>query len=101
MLQCKDLITMRMKTFIALFRGINIGGHHSLPMKELTAILKNLGATEVTTYIQSGNAVFQSPSRNPATFAKRLTAEIRKRHGFEPYVLIIEPQTLARVIAEN
>lgn len=90
-----------MKTFIALFRGINIGGHNVLRMKELTAILQDLGATGVTTYIQSGNAVFRSPSGNPATFAERLTAEIGKRHGFEPYVLIIEPQTLARVIAEN
>jgi uncharacterized protein (DUF1697 family) len=61
-----------MKTFIALFRGINIGGHHLLPMKALTAILQDLGATEVTTYIQSGNAVFRSPSRNPDTLAKRL-----------------------------
>jgi uncharacterized protein (DUF1697 family) len=90
-----------MKTFIALFRGINIGGHHPLPMKALTAILRDLGATAVTTYIQSGNAVFRSPSRNPDTLAKRLTAEIGKRHGFEPYVLIIEPQALARVIAQN
>jgi uncharacterized protein (DUF1697 family) len=88
-----------MKTFIALVRGINIGGHHLLPMKELTAILQDLGATGVTTYIQSGNAVFRSPSRNPDTLAKRLAAEIGERHGFEPYVLIIEPQTLARAIA--
>jgi uncharacterized protein (DUF1697 family) len=90
-----------MKTFIALFRGINIGGHNLLPMKALTAILQDLGATGVTTYIQSGNAVFRSPSRNPGPLAKRLAAEIGKRHGFEPYVLIIEPQTLARVIAGN
>lgn len=90
-----------MKTFIALFRGINIGGHNLLPMKALTAILQDLGATGVTTYIQSGNAVFRSPSGNPDTLAKRLAAEIGKRHGFEPYVLIIEPQTLARVIAGN
>ena len=90
-----------MNTFIALFRGINVGGHNLLPMKALTAILQDLGATGVTTYIQSGNAVFRSPSGNPDTLAKRLAAEIGKRHGFEPYVLIIEPQTLARVIAGN
>jgi uncharacterized protein (DUF1697 family) len=62
-----------------------------------------MGATAVATYIQSGNAVFQSASRNwnSATLAQRLTAEIGKRHGFEPHVLIIEPMTLARVIAEN
>jgi hypothetical protein len=55
-----------MKTFIALCRGINIGGHHPLPMKELTAILQDLGATAVVTYIQSGNAVFQSALKIPA-----------------------------------
>lgn len=90
-----------MKTFIALFRGINIGGHNLLPMKALTAILQDLGATGVTTYIQSGNAVFRSRPGNPDALAKRIAAEIGKRHGFEPHVLIIEPQTLARVIAGN
>ncbi|MFA5082867.1 MAG: DUF1697 domain-containing protein [Hydrogenophilaceae bacterium] len=90
-----------MNTLIALFRGINIGGHHILPMQELTAILQDLGATGVRTCIQSGNAVFRSRGRNTAAFARRLAAEIGKRHGFEPYVLIIEPETLARVIADN
>lgn len=90
-----------MSTYIALLRGINIGGHRLLPMKALTAILQELGATEVKTYIQSGNAVFQSRERNTASFAGRLTAEIGKRHGFEPHVLIIEPRTLAKVIADN
>ncbi len=90
-----------MKTYIALFRGINIGGHHLLPMKELTAILQEMGASEIKTYIQSGNVVFQSRERNVASLAGQLTAEIGKRHGFEPYVLIIEPQTLAKVIAGN
>ena len=90
-----------MRAYIAFFRGINIGGRHLLPMKELTAILQELGATEVKTYIQSGNAVFRSRERNTASFAGRLSAEIGKRYGFEPYVLIIEPQTLAKVIADN
>ena len=90
-----------MKTYIALFRGINIGGHHLLPMKELTAMLQDMGASEIETYIQSGNAVFRSRERNAASLAGRITAEIGKRHGFEPHVLIIEPQTLARVVADN
>lgn len=90
-----------MSTYIALFRGINIGGHHLLPMKELAAILQELGATGVRTYIQSGNAVFRSRKRDAASIADRLTAEIGRRHGFEPHVLIIEPQTLARVMADN
>ena len=49
-----------MKTYIALLRGINVGGKHSLPMKELTQILVELGYENIKTYIQSGNVVFQS-----------------------------------------
>lgn len=90
-----------MKTYIALLRGINIGGHHLLPMRALAAILSDLGATGVETYIQSGNAVFRHPEVVPATFAARLSAAIGARYGFSPKVLVIEPHTLANVVAGN
>jgi len=43
-----------MKTYIALFRGINVGGYNILPMKALVALLEQLGARDVKTYIQKG-----------------------------------------------
>jgi len=49
-----------MRTYIALFRGINVGGKNRLPMKDLAATLENVGCQDVATYIQSGNAVFRS-----------------------------------------
>ena len=49
-----------MKTYIALFRGINVGGRNVLPMKELIASLQGLGFQDVRTYMQSGNVVFRS-----------------------------------------
>lgn len=90
-----------MKTLIALFRGINIGGHNLLPMKELAVLMEKLGASGVRTYIQSGNAVFRTDAKNAGLFGERLRAEIGKRYGFEPHVLILEPEQLARFIAEN
>jgi hypothetical protein len=45
-----------MVTWIALFRGINVGGKNILPMKELTRELEKLGYTKIESYIQSGNA---------------------------------------------
>jgi uncharacterized protein (DUF1697 family) len=48
-----------MTRFIALFRGLNVGGHKA-PMAELRALLEAAGARNVATYIQSGNAVFDS-----------------------------------------
>jgi uncharacterized protein (DUF1697 family) len=91
----------RMNTYIALFRGINVGGNNSLPMKELVVLLENIGAKNVRTYIQSGNAVFQSAEKNFSQLSKQLVAEIKKRHGFEPHVLLLRFQALNTAIAKN
>jgi uncharacterized protein (DUF1697 family) len=90
-----------MNTYIALFRGINVGGKNSLPMKELVAILEKIGVRKIKTYIQSGNAVFQSDEKNFSQFSKRLTAEIKERHGFEPQVLIVGLDAIEKAMADN
>ena len=46
-----------MDTYIALFRGINVGGKNLLPMNELVVLLEDIGARNIKTYIQSGNAI--------------------------------------------
>lgn len=90
-----------MKTYIALFRGINVGGKNALPMKELVAVLEDLGCRNVTTYIQSGNAVFESQEKDASRLAQKIRGEIKKRRGFEPYVLLLEPEDIERAIREN
>ena len=71
---------------IALFRGINVGGRNSLPMKELRDILESLGCESVKTYIQSGNVVLSAPAAPGAT---AITTAIEKQFGFAPRVLVI------------
>ena len=90
-----------MNTCIALFRGINVGGKNTLPMKELIVILEDIGAQKIRTYIQSGNAVFQIAEKSFSQLSEQITAEIKKRHGFEPYVLILGLDALEKAIAEN
>lgn len=50
-----------MATCIALLRGINVGGKHSVPMDLLKKLFSDAGAKDVATYIQSGNVVFTAP----------------------------------------
>jgi uncharacterized protein (DUF1697 family) len=90
-----------MKTFIALFRGINIGGHNKLPMKELVAVLEALGLQNIRTCIQSGNVVFQSKSTDTAKLSAQIGAAIRKSHGFAPQVLLLDAARLEKVIKAN
>jgi uncharacterized protein (DUF1697 family) len=90
-----------MKTYIALFRGINVGGKRVLPMKELVAILEDLGARSIKTYIQSGNAVFTSREKDPSRLARKIGAAIKQRRGFEPQVLLLELKELEHAMQKN
>jgi uncharacterized protein (DUF1697 family) len=90
-----------MTTYIALFRGINVGGKHSLPMKELVALLEDLGCQNVKTYIQSGNAVFESKENNASQLAHTISVEIEKRRGFKPYALLLKRKEMEKVISNN
>jgi len=89
-----------MKTYIALFRGINVGGKNVLPMKELVAMLEDIGARNVETYIQSGNAVFQSEASAPA-LSNEIGSTIERSRGFEPQVLLLGVEDLRRTIEVN
>lgn len=90
-----------MLTYIALFRGINVGGKGTLPMKELVGLLQELGCKNVRTYIQSGNAVFESDEKKPSDLAARIRAEIKQRRGFEPTIVLLSIEELAQAIALN
>ncbi|MFV2073990.1 MAG: DUF1697 domain-containing protein [Thermoanaerobaculales bacterium] len=90
-----------MNTYIALFRGINVGGRNTLPMKELVARLENLGCEDVRTYIQSGNAVFRHAERRASRLSERIRTTIRECHGFAPDVLILTADRLERAVRFN
>ena len=89
-----------MNTCIALFRGINVGGNNKLPMKELVAVLEGMGLQSIKTYIQSGNVVFRSKTTD-TQLAARIAAAIKKSHGFEPKVLLLDAAKLEKVIKAN
>lgn len=90
-----------MNTCIALFRGINVGGNNILRMKDLVLLLEKLGARNARTYIQSGNAIFQTGEKNRAKITRQLIGEIRERCGFEPQLIILPLDFLEKAVAEN
>ncbi len=90
-----------MKTYIALFRGLNVGGKNILPMKELVAILESLGSHSVKTYIQSGNAIFRNKVESASRLSNRIKAAIKEKHGFEPYVFLLDLVEMEKAIASN
>ena len=90
-----------MATWVAFLRGINVGGNHILPMKELVALLGKEGLNDVATYIQSGNVVFRCSKATAPALEERIGAAVSKQHGFQPRVLVVSAAELGRAVTAN
>jgi uncharacterized protein (DUF1697 family) len=87
-------------TYVALLRGINVGGNNRLPMADLRAMMSELGLSDVKTVLQSGNAVFRT-SMDPAELELLLEAETKKRFGFAPAYFVRTADEWASIVARN
>lgn len=87
-----------MQTFIALLRGINVGGQKKIPMAELRSILNNALLQNVSTYIQTGNIFFQTSETNKIKLENLIHSEIKKHFGFEVDVLIVTNKDVQRIL---
>ncbi len=80
-------------THVFLFRAVNIGGTAKLPMADLRALAAELGATEVQTYIASGNLI-ATPPGDPLAFARDLEDQVEARFGFRREVIVRDAAAL-------
>ena len=90
-----------MAVHIALLRGINVGGKHSLPMARLVAFFRDAGCDEVRTYIQSGNVVFEATAAVAARVPEAVQRSIRKRLGFDAPLVIRSGRAWAALAREH
>ncbi|MGX7204006.1 DUF1697 domain-containing protein [Enterococcus pingfangensis] len=67
--------------YLALFRGINVGGKNVVKMKELKELFSELGFTDVNSYIQSGNILFTT-DKEISDFSKEIAEAFAQRFGF-------------------
>ena len=90
-----------MSTWITILRGINVSGARKLPMKELKDLLETLTCTNVRTYIQSGNVVFESAKLDVGTFGKKVEGAIKQGYGYDVPVLVRSLDEMKRVASTN
>jgi uncharacterized protein (DUF1697 family) len=86
--------------YIALLRGVNVGGKNKLPMKALGGMCEAHGCISVRTYIQSGNVVFSAAAKIAASFPAALKAQIKRDFGFETTAVMRSAAEL-RMVTEN
>lgn len=90
-----------MITYLALLRGINVGGKRKVPMKELSEVFVRAGCSDVETYIQSGNVIFSADNTTPAHLSDTLVSGIGERFGFQVPVVLRTAEELAQVVRNN
>jgi uncharacterized protein (DUF1697 family) len=86
--------------YVALLRGINVGGANVIPMADLRASFEALGFDEVATYIQSGNVVFRARRGDPRRMATRIEKALSSEFGYVATIALRSHAQMQRVIAE-
>jgi uncharacterized protein (DUF1697 family) len=89
------------ETYLALLRGINVGGKNKLPMKDLAESFGKVGCGEVRTFIQSGNVIFSAGPDLAPSLPGVLTAEIAERFGLKVPVLLRTTGQMAHIVHNN
>lgn len=91
-----------MKSLISFLRGINMTGHNSLKMKDLSELYNDLGFSNIVTYIQSGNVLFSAPDKlSDEEVAMILKKGILDRFGYNIAVMVRTVPELKRLLSAN
>lgn len=86
---------------IALLRGINVGGRNKLLKKDLVSMFNDVGCTNVRTYIQSGNVVFEAKPTLARQIPTVITASIFEHFGFNILVVTRTADELSKIVDVN
>ena len=90
-----------MITYIALLRGINVGGHKKIKMADLRLLFEEMGYKDVMTYIQSGNVVFKSEVKDHRKHQNQISEAIKNHYGFEVPILVKTRTEIKKVLDNN
>ncbi|WP_349409963.1 DUF1697 domain-containing protein [Pseudalkalibacillus sp. SCS-8] len=90
-----------MATYIALLRGINVGGHKKVKMDHLKEIFKSMDFENVRTYIQSGNVIFEAENQDLPNLKGMIETELEKALGFAVPVIVKTAEEWQAVMEES
>jgi uncharacterized protein (DUF1697 family) len=85
-------------TYLALLRGINVGGKNKVEMSRLKSMFEGIGLTDVRTYINSGNVIFTSRRRKPVSLTPLIEDAIAGEFGFPVKVVLRDLDNMRAVV---
>lgn len=85
--------------YIALLRGINVGGNNIIRMTDLKAAFEAMDLTDVKTYIQSGNVLFNTLEKNAEQLTLQIEAALSERFNYTSKVVLITQELLQEIVS--
>jgi uncharacterized protein (DUF1697 family) len=86
--------------YVALLRGINVGGNNIIKMVELRARFEEMGFSDVATYIQSGNVVFAAKPATKAKLTLKIEKALSEAFGYVSKVVLVSAEELELAVSE-
>lgn len=86
--------------YVALLRGINVGGNNVIPMARLREAFGGMGFDDVTTYIASGNVVFATKATPTAKLVAKIGTALSKAFAYESTLVVVSAEELEAVVRE-
>ena len=88
-------------TYIALLRGINVGGHKIVKVGQLRKAFEELGFADLATYVQSGNVVFKSPERASQDLSMKIEEMVLRRFSMPVPVIVRTAEKVGEILRNN
>jgi uncharacterized protein (DUF1697 family) len=89
---------MNPQYYLALLRGINVGGNNIIKMERLKACFEEMGFRDVRTYIQSGNVLFRASGKQTEALVKRIEKVLSERFNYLSRIVVVTESQLKYVV---
>jgi uncharacterized protein (DUF1697 family) len=86
--------------YLALLRGINVGGNNIIRMSELKSCFEAMGFENVITFIQSGNVIFESPETNLEKLTKKIEKALSSKFNYKSKIVLRTYDQLKRIVEQ-
>ncbi len=89
------------KKYIAFLRGINVGGHHKVPMAELRKELETMSFKKITTLLNSGNVIFETQSSEEKELSESIAEHLEKVFQFPVPTIVISADSILKLLNDD
>jgi len=96
-----EVVRIRMNKYVALLRGINVGGYRLIKMQDLVRIFSGAGCKNVRTFQQAGNVIFDSRSASVRSLTKKIEGALEKDLGYHVAVVLRSLPELQKIVGSD